>query len=92
MEEKRKIEELWRYLKIQDDEAMIIFRHNHAKGSDECAVVESEGGHLCMCVHENVEHAIKSLNKFRIVQYRDVYGKYATPSVLDLVKDELEDY
>lgn len=86
-----KIKQLWRYLKIQDDEILIVQSYNHASGTDEFFVTEKVGMELKTNVVSNIQ--LLHLNKpFRLIQQLDSSGKHTIPLVEQLKRDEIADY
>lgn len=86
-----KIQQLWQYLKIQDDEILIVQFYNHTNGYDEYLVTENAGGELKTHVIDSLQ--ISHINKpFRLIQQLDSSGKHIIPSVDQIKHDECTDY
>lgn len=91
MDSKVKIQQLWRYLKVQDDEILIVKSFNHAKGVDEFIVAQMTKDGLNI----NVENCMPEelANKpFRLVQQLDSSRKHTIPLVEQMMLDEQIDY
>lgn len=91
MNQKTKIQQLWRYLKVQDDEILIVQSYNHAKNSDEFIVAEMFGDKLIV----NVENRMPDLSvdkPFRLIQQLDSSGRHMIPLVEQMKRDEQIDY
>ncbi len=91
MDDSFKIKQLWQYLKIQDNEVLIVQLYNDNKKIDELLVVEKVCGKL-------EAHTVSSLQilhtdkPFRLIQMRDSFGKHRFPSVERLKHDKSIDY
>lgn len=91
MNENSKIQQLWKYLKIQDNEALIIQLYNPNKDVDEFLVVEKICGKLETHTICDLK-MIPSDESFKLVQQRDSSGKHVIPSVKRIKRDEFIDY
>lgn len=91
MDTKFKIQQLWRYLKIQDDEVLVIQSYNRSNGADEFLVTEKVDMELKTNIVSNLQslHADKP---FRLIQQLDSSGKHAIPLVEQIICDEIADY
>ena len=86
-----KIQQLWQYLKIQDDEVLIVQFYNHANGYDEFFVTENVNGKLKTHIIDSLQ--ISNINKpFRLIQQLDSSGKHMIPDVDQIKRDERADY
>lgn len=86
-----KIQQLWQYLKIQDDEVLIVQFYNHANGFDEFLVTENVDGKFKTHVINSLQ--ISNINKpFRLIQQLDSSGKHTIPDVDQIKHDECADY
>lgn len=86
-----KIKELWDYLKVQDDEVLIVRLYNPDKDSDEFIVTEKSPCGLSLSIYDFLP--CSQLNKpFRLVQQLDSDGRHIIPSVKQLRQDEIFDY
>lgn len=86
-----KIQQLWQYLKIQDDEVLIVQFYNHTNGYDEFLVTENVDGKLKTHVIDSLQ--ISNINKsFRLIQQLDLSGKHKIPDVDQIKRDERADY
>ena len=91
MNVKTQIHQLWDYLKVQDDELMIVRSFNATKNADEYIVAEMINGQLEI----NTEDKMPDLNQgkpFQLIQQRGQDGKHKIPSVEQIKQDELLDY
>ena len=86
-----KIHQLWRYLKIQDNEILIVRAYNQSKETDEFFVTETTDNGLQTTTTANMPE-LRVDRPFRLIQQRDSSGKYIIPSVKQLIRDELIDY
>ena len=91
MNEVFNIQRLCQYLRIRDDEVLIIRHYNKSKDKDEFLLVKysSEGLEI------KTVSVLPSFNvdqPFRIIQQRDSSGKFVIPSVDQLIKDSQDDY
>jgi len=86
-----KIQQLWQYLKIQDDEVLIVQFYNHTNGCDEFLVTENVNGELKSHVIGSLQ--ISNINKpFRLIQQLDSSGKHIIPDVNQIKRNERADY
>ena len=86
-----KIQKLWQYLGIQDDEILIVRRYHSSKGNDEFLIVESNHGELKISTTPNMPE-LRVDRPFHLIQQLDSAGKYIIPSVNQLIQDEVSDY
>lgn len=86
-----KIQQLWRYLKIQDDEILIVQSYNPTKCSDEFIITEMVGGVLETHITDSFQ-SFDTTKPFRLIQQLDSSGKHTIPSVKQLEYDEFADY
>lgn len=73
-----KIQKLWQYLGIQDDEILIVRRHNCSMGKDEFLIVESNHGELKISTTPNLPE-LRAGHPFHLIQQLDSAGKYTIP-------------
>lgn len=86
-----KIQQLWQYLKIQDDEILIVQSYNQTNGYDEFIVTENVNGKLKTHIINSLQ--ISNINKsFRLIQQLDSSGKHIIPNVDQIKRDERADY
>lgn len=88
---KTKIHLLWDYLKVQDDELLIVRSFNATKDADEYIVAKMMNGKLEI----NTEDKMPDLSQgipFQLIQQRGEDGKHKIPSVEQIKQDELLDY
>lgn len=88
---KLKIHRLWDYLKVQDDELLIIRSFNAAKNSDEYIVARMTDNELEISATDTMPD-IKPGMAFQMIQQIGVDGKHKIPSVEQIKRDELLDY
>lgn len=86
-----KIHRLWDYLKVQDDELLIIRSFNAAKNSDEYIVARMTGNELEISATDTMPD-IKPGTGFQMIQQIGADGKHKIPSVEQIKRDELLDY
>lgn len=86
-----KIKQLWRYLKIQDNEILIVQSYNRTKSSNEFIVTEMVDGVLQTHTIDGLQ-AFDTTKPFRLIQQLDCSGKHTIPSVKQLKYDEFADY
>lgn len=91
MDQKTKIQQLWRYLKVQDDETLIVQSYDHAKGSDEFIVAKMTGNELTVSVESRIPD-LSADKPFRLIQQLDSSGRHIIPSVRQMKRDEQIDY
>lgn len=91
MNEKLKLQELWNYLEVQDDESLIVQSYNSEKCSDEYYVVKSENNQLKITIVES-KSELDFNRPFVMVQQMDSDGRHIIPSVGQIKNDELIDY
>lgn len=86
-----KIQQIWQYLRVQDDEILIIRHYNKSDEKDEFLVVEATQDGLrttaVSCLPE-----LRQDKPFHIIQQRDSSGKFIIPSVTQLINDKVSDY
>lgn len=86
-----KIQQLWRYLRIRDNEVLIVQVYNPQKGVDEYLVTEKHGNELTTaCMDEFLEY-VKD-KPFRLIQQLDEECHHEIPSVTQMEHDRLIDY
>lgn len=86
-----KIQKLWQYLKIQDDEVLIVQFYNQTNGCDEFLVTENADGKLKTHIIDSLQ--IPNINKpFRLIQQLDSSGKHIISDVDRIKRDERADY
>ena len=86
-----KIKELWYYLKIQDDEVLIVKVYNKTKDCDEYIVAEKANGSIETRQTDCIDDIIVD-RPFRIIKQRNSSGKFEIPSVKQMEHDKLIDY
>ena len=86
-----KIKELWYYLKIQDDEVLIVKVYNKTKDCDEYIVAEKVNGSIETRQTDCIDDIIVD-RPFRIIKQRNESGKFEIPSVKQMEHDKLIDY
>jgi hypothetical protein len=91
MNDKIKIQKLWDYLKIQDDELLIIPIYNPYKDTDECIVAQMVNHQLESIISDTMPDLNGDI-AFQIIKQRNANGKHYIPSVDQLIRDKLEDY
>ena len=91
MDTRKKIEELWRYLKIQDNEVLIVRVYNRKTLSDEYLMVNNNNHSLEISTHSCLPE-LGQYNSFRYIQQMDSDGKHIIPSVKQLIRDKQVDY
>lgn len=91
MNEKFKIQQLWQYLKVQDDEILIVRSYSYTKNSDEFIVAKMAGNELNITI-ENSLPKLQIDKPFRLIQQLDSSKKHVIPSVNQIIQDELVDY
>lgn len=85
------IRQLWRYLKIQDDEILIIPFYNPATQNDQYIVAEKKNARLEILTLNNMPE-LSSNKAFKIIQHIGSDGKHIIPSVKQMKRDEKKDY
>ena len=91
MDTKSKIKQLWQYLKVQDDEVLIIQSYNCTQKFDEFLVAKMIGNELDITT-ENKLPEFQADKPFRFIQQFDSSGRHVIPSVKQLKQDEQIDY
>lgn len=86
-----KIQQLWQYLGIQDDEILIVRTYNPSTNKDEYLIAESAIDGLKIVTATEVPK-LQANKPFQMVQQRDSSGKFAIPSVTQLINDKVSDY
>lgn len=90
MDTKTKIRKLWDYLKVQDDELLIVLSFNATTNSDDYIVAEMNGNEIEITINNQMPD-IKG-RPFQLIQQIGSRGKHKIPSVEQLKRDELIDY
>lgn len=91
MNTKTKIHELWDYLKIQDDEILIVRSYNATKETDEFIVAQMNDNEVEIIISDTMPKLIPGTS-FQLIQQLDSDGKHKIPSVEQIKRDELLDY
>lgn len=91
MNTRTKIRQLWGYLKIQDDELLIVRSFNATKKSDEYIVAKMVNNELKITTTDTMSE-IHSGVAFQMIQQIGSDGKYKIPTVDQIKRDELLDY
>lgn len=91
MNTKTKIHQLWDYLKLQDDELLIVRSFNAAKDSDEYIVAKKNDNELEITTTDAVPQ-IHPGTAFQMIQQIGSDGKHKIPTVEQIKRDELLDY
>lgn len=91
MKMKLKIQQLWSYLKIQDNERLIVRVFDNQAGKDMFVIAETGGTGLNIMTADNLSDAIAN-RPFQLIQQRDNCGKHIIPSVKRLIEDRKLDY
>lgn len=91
METKLKIQELWNYLGIQDNEVMIVSVYDQDTGKDMFIIAEAKANDLSLSTTDNLSDAISD-RPFQLVQQRGSDGKFIIPSVKQMIEDKNLDY
>jgi len=86
-----KIRQLWRYLRIRDNEILIVQVYNPERLTDKYLVTEMRGGALTSrYMDEFLEYT--SNRPFRLIQQLDSECHHVIPSVKQMKRDRLIDY
>ena len=86
-----KIQQIWQYLGVQDDEILIIRHYNDLYIKDEFLIVESTPNGLNITTTDSMpEFGIGQ--SFQMIQQRDSSGRFIIPSVAQLIQDKVSDY
>ena len=91
METKLKIQELWNYLGVQDNEILIVSEYDYSVGKDKFIVAEAQENDLSLSITDDLSNTISN-RPFHLVQQRDSNGKFIIPSVKQLIEDKNLDY
>lgn len=91
MNTRTKIRQLWGYLKIQDDELLIVRSFNATKKSDEYIVAEKVDNELKITATDTMPEIHPGI-AFQMIQQIGSDGKYKIPTVEQIKRDELLDY
>lgn len=91
MNTKIKIQQLWDYLKVQDEELLIVRSFNATKGSDEYIVARKIGNELEITTTDTMP-VINPNMAFQIIQQIGADGRHKIPSVEQIKRDEMLDY
>ena len=86
-----KIQQIWQYLGVQDDETLIIRHYNKSDDKDEFLVVESTQEGLKVTAVSTLPQ-LRTDQPFQMIQQRDSSGKFIIPSVTQLINDKVSDY
>ena len=86
-----KIQQLWQYLRVQDDEILIIRHYNISNKKDEFIVVESTPNGLNITTTDSMPE-FEVGKSFQMIQQRDSTGKFIIPSITQLIQDKVSDY
>lgn len=86
-----RIQQIWQYLEVQDNEILIIRFYNHFHRKDEYLLVKSTNNGLTILLSETISDVICA-NPFRMIQQRNKAGQFIIPSVNQLIKDMVDDY
>lgn len=86
-----KIQQIWQYLGIQDNEILIIRHYNESEEKDEFLVVETTQDGLKVTAVSTLPE-LRADTPFQIIQQRDSSGKFIIPSVTQLINDKVSDY
>ncbi len=88
---KSKIHKLWDYLKVQDDELLIVRSFNATKNSDEYIVAKKRDTELEITTTDTMPK-IQPGMAFQMIQQLGSDGKHEIPTVEQIKRDELLDY
>lgn len=91
MKTEAKIRQLWDYLKIRDDELLIIQSHNLTTNSNEYIVVQMIEHKLNITTTNEIPK-LNAGTPFQMISQVDSSGHHQIPSVEQLKRDEQEDY
>lgn len=91
MNVKSKIHKLWDYLKVQDDELLIVRSFNASKHSDEYIVAKMIGNELEITTTNEMPHLQPGI-AFQLIQQIGSDGRHKIPSVEQLKQDRILDY
>ena len=87
-----KIKELWEYLKIQDNEILVIQVYNPDTGRDEYIMAVIDGTDIMIETYPSFPEREIDGRPFQMVQHLDSDGRHAIPSVGQMAGDALADY
>lgn len=88
---KAKLQNLWRYLKMRDDETLIVASHNHQTNTAEYLIADLVGGELRITSSTSIP--TPTANKpMQIITRRGSDGKYEIPIVEQLERERRLDY
>lgn len=85
------IHKLWKYLRIQDNEVLIIRFSKPSDGTDEYIVVKKEGNGLDISTSDTWPEA-EIGDMWHKISQKDSNGRYVIPSVDDMIAEEEADY
>lgn len=91
MDTKTKIHKLWDYLKVQDDELLIVRSFNVTENSNEYIVAEKHGTELEITTTSTMPKIQPGMS-FHMIQQLGSDGKHKIPTVEQIKNDELLDY
>lgn len=91
MNTKIKIQQLWDYLKVQDEELLIVRSFNATKNSDEYILARKTGNELEITTTDTMPE-IKPNMAFQMIQQIGADGRHKIPSVEQIKRDEMLDY
>ncbi|MBD5323924.1 MAG: hypothetical protein HDS02_03700 [Bacteroides sp.] len=86
-----KIQQIWQYLGVQDDEILIIRHYNDSDKKDEFLIVESTPDGLNVTTTNSMPE-LGIGKSFQMIQQRDSSGRFIIPSVAQLIQDKVSDY
>lgn len=86
-----KIRQLWDYLKVQDNELLVVRSFNFAQNSDEYIVAKKIGDNLEVTTTDKMPD-IEPGMAFQLIQQIGADGKHKIPSVNRMKEDESIDY
>lgn len=91
METKSKIQKLWKYFGVQDNEILIVRSYNESKDKDEYIIAETNNGEFVITISDTFPQLMAN-QPFQIIQQRDSNGRFAIPSVEQIQQDETLDF
>ncbi len=86
-----KIQQIWQYLGVQDDEILIIRHYNKSDDKDEFLIAEVTQDGLKITTAPTMPE-LRADRPFQIIQQHDSSGKFIIPSVTQLINDKVSDY
>lgn len=86
-----KIQRLWEYLGIQDDEILIVRSYNKETKREEYLIVKKSLDGLKITTEVDLPE-LKADQPFQLIQQLDSEGHYVIPSVDQMIQDKLCDY